>query len=77
MHPCEEDLIDENRKGSGEAPGTKDLLHTLRPRVKDFCLVSHSRYVEVVLPGRLITQRLSSSYSSSEEELRVFEIKKE
>ena len=33
-------LIDENRKGSGEAPGTKDLFHTLRPRAKDFCLVS-------------------------------------
>ncbi len=40
MHPYEEDLIDENRKGSGETPGTKDLFHTLRPRAKDFCLVS-------------------------------------
>lgn len=40
MHSCEGDLIDENRKGSGEAPGTKDLFHTLRPRAKDFCLVS-------------------------------------
>ncbi len=36
MYPYEEDLIDENRKGSGEVPGTKDLFHTLRPRAKDF-----------------------------------------
>ncbi len=36
MHPYEEDLIDKNRKGSGEAPGAKDLFHILRPRAKDF-----------------------------------------